>query len=75
MAAIILYPIPQAGLVISCAARRNILGMQTYQEADLIKEYLPENTLFIGFCSYVEIAPQLPRVKHLFTITAPWLFF
>lgn len=59
---------PQAALIISCAARKNILGLNAHEESHMIKSRLPADTPFIGFYSYGEIAPvsilQEPRYHN-----------
>lgn len=64
---------PQAGLIISCAARKTILGLEAEKESDLIRDNLPVHTPFIGFYSYGEIASQvdsMPPGYHHCTMTA-----
>ncbi len=48
---------PAALLLVSCAARRRILGTLTYQEYQLAATYLPQNLPCCGFYAYGEIAP------------------
>jgi hypothetical protein len=48
---------PTAALLISCAARRRILGTLTPQEYQLVKTHLPQGFPCCGFYAYGEIAP------------------
>lgn len=48
---------PTAALLISCSARRRILGTSTSQEYQLIKTHLPQGLPCCGFYAYGEIAP------------------
>lgn len=48
---------PTAALLISCAARRRILGTLAREEYQLIKKHLPEALPCCGFYAYGEIAP------------------
>jgi hypothetical protein len=48
---------PSAAFVISCAARRLLLGTQTREEYEIFKTKLPEGLPCCGFYSYGEIAP------------------
>jgi hypothetical protein len=49
---------PAAAIVISCAARRIVLGTQTREEYEIFKKKLPANLPCIGFYSYGEISPS-----------------
>ncbi len=64
---------PRAGLVISCVARKTVLGLQAHKEAQLIKEHLPDNLPFAGFYSYGELAPPAegrdPRYHNFTMVT------
>lgn len=65
--------VPQAALIVSCAARKTILGLHAEKEAELIQSHLPDHTPFIGFYSYGEIASQTdtsPPGYHHCTMTA-----
>ncbi|NEO86746.1 MAG: hypothetical protein F6J87_21185 [Spirulina sp. SIO3F2] len=58
---------PTAALLISCSARRRILGTLTSQEYQLIKTHLPQGLPCCGFYAYGEIAPleqQTPTRFH-----------
>ncbi len=61
------YPgqFPAVALLISCAARRRILGTQAKAEVEIIKAHLPHNLPCCGFYAYGEISPlvdaTLPR--------------
>ncbi|MEH2001933.1 MAG: FIST N-terminal domain-containing protein [Nostoc sp.] len=48
---------PTAALLISCAARRRILGTLTRLEYQLVKTHLPQALPCCGFYAYGEIAP------------------
>jgi hypothetical protein len=48
---------PSAAFVISCAARRILLGTQTQEEYEIFKTKLPIGLPCCGFYSYGEIAP------------------
>jgi hypothetical protein len=48
---------PKAALLISCAARRRILGTRTLEEYHLVKANLPPDLSCCGFYAYGEIAP------------------
>ncbi|WP_375495707.1 FIST signal transduction protein [uncultured Nostoc sp.] len=48
---------PTAALLISCAARRRILGTMARLEYQLVKTHLPKALLCCGFYAYGEIAP------------------
>ncbi|MCW5316762.1 hypothetical protein GTQ43_23975 [Nostoc sp. KVJ3] len=48
---------PTAALLISCAARRRILGTMTREEYQLVKTHLPEALPCCGFYAFGEIAP------------------
>lgn len=48
---------PTAALLVSCAARRRILGTLTPQEYQLVKTHLPQDLPCCGFYAYGEIAP------------------
>lgn len=48
---------PTTALLVSCAARRRILGTLTPQEYQLTKTHLPQNLSCCGFYAYGEIAP------------------
>ncbi|MEH2061301.1 MAG: FIST N-terminal domain-containing protein [Nostoc sp.] len=48
---------PTAALIISCAARRRILGTMAKLEYQLLKTHLPEALPCCGFYAYGEIAP------------------
>lgn len=48
---------PTAALLISCAARRRILGTLTREEYQLVKTHLPDALPCCGFYAYGEIAP------------------
>ncbi|NJR66683.1 MAG: hypothetical protein HC772_17400 [Leptolyngbyaceae cyanobacterium CRU_2_3] len=48
---------PTTALLVSCAARRRILGTLTSQEYQLVKTYLPQGLQCCGFYAYGEIAP------------------
>lgn len=48
---------PAAALLVSCAARRRILGTLTPQEYQLVKTHLPQDLPCCGFYAYGEIAP------------------
>jgi hypothetical protein len=49
---------PSAAIVISCAARRIVLGTQTREEYEIFKTKLPTKLACLGFYSYGEIAPS-----------------
>lgn len=53
------YPgdLPAVALLVSCAARRRILGTQAKEEYEIIKDHLPKNLPCCGFYAYGEISP------------------
>ncbi|MCC5637046.1 FIST C-terminal domain-containing protein [Nostoc sp. CHAB 5844] len=57
---------PTAALLISCAARRRILGTFAKQEYQLVKTHLPEALLCCGFYAYGEIAPLVSKGETQF---------
>ena len=52
---------PTAALLISCAARRRILGTLTRLEYQLVKTHLPKALPCCGFYAYGEIAPLVSK--------------
>lgn len=52
---------PAAAFLVSCSARRRILGTLTKKEYQLVKNYLSEKIPCCGFYAYGEIAPLEPR--------------
>jgi hypothetical protein len=48
---------PAAALLISCAARRRILGTRTNEEYQLVERVIPQAIPSCGFYAYGEIAP------------------
>jgi hypothetical protein len=57
---------PQLALIISCSARKQILGTRTHQEHDTLARLLPDKVPVMGFYSYGEIAPQNQSPKAQF---------
>ncbi|BDA70101.1 hypothetical protein CAL7716_042670 [Calothrix sp. PCC 7716] len=57
---------PAAALLISCAARRRILGTLTSQEYQLVKNHLSPTLPCCGFYAYGEIAPLTAKGKTQF---------
>lgn len=57
---------PTAILLISCAARRRILGTFAKEEYQLVKTYLPEAFPCCGFYAYGEIAPLVNKGQTQF---------
>ncbi|AFY42477.1 FIST signal transduction protein [Nostoc sp. PCC 7107] len=57
---------PKAALLISCAARRRILGTFAKQEYQLVKTYLPPALPCCGFYAYGEIAPLINKGQTQF---------
>jgi hypothetical protein len=51
---------PTAAIIISCAARRILLGTQAQEEYEIFKTKLPAGLACCGFYSYGEIAPFQP---------------
>jgi hypothetical protein len=49
---------PAAALIISCAARRVLLGTNTSKEYEMFKDKLPDNLPCFGFYAYGEISPS-----------------
>ena len=49
---------PGGALLVSCAARKQLLGTRTGKEHDILRECLGEDVPMLGFYSYGEIAPQ-----------------
>ncbi|MCP4350481.1 MAG: hypothetical protein GY795_33850 [Desulfobacterales bacterium] len=52
--------IPEAALIFSCAARKEILGTKTQEEYQSVQAYAKGNFPVIGFYSYGEICPTMP---------------
>ena len=48
---------PAVALLVSCAARRRILGTQAHQEFEIIKNHLPDRLPCCGLYAYGEISP------------------
>lgn len=57
---------PTAALLISCAARRRILGTIAREEYQLVKNHLPETLVCCGFYAYGEIAPLVDKGQTRF---------
>ena len=57
---------PTAALLISCAARRRILGTLARLEYQLVKTHLPEALPCCGFYAYGEIAPLVSKGQTQF---------
>jgi hypothetical protein len=57
---------PQAALIISCAARRMLLGSQTEREYQIFQQLLPRPIPCLGFYSYGEISPFPKTQKSYF---------
>jgi hypothetical protein len=57
---------PSAVFLVSCAARRRILGTLTQQEYQLVKNHLSEELPCSGFYAYGEIAPLAPDSQAKF---------
>jgi hypothetical protein len=57
---------PTAALLISCAARRRILGTFAREEYQLVKTHLPEALPCCGFYAYGEIAPLVSKGQTQF---------
>ncbi len=57
---------PTAALLISCGARRRILGTQTIKEYQLVKTHLPGALPCCGFYAYGEIAPLVSKGQTQF---------
>lgn len=55
-----------AALLISCAARRRILGTLAKEEYQLVKTHLPKALVCCGFYAYGEIAPLVSQGKTQF---------
>ena len=49
---------PSGALLVSCAARKQLLGTRTSKEHDILQECLGQDVPMLGFYSYGEIAPQ-----------------
>ncbi len=49
---------PEAAGIVSCAARRLLLGTKTGEEVRILKESIGNEVPFCGFYSYGEIGPQ-----------------
>ncbi len=49
---------PATALVFSCATRKQLLGINTYKEMDLLRHFLPDSCSINGFYTYGEIAPM-----------------
>lgn len=57
---------PQAALLISCAARRLLLGTQAPQEYQIFQDKLPQAIPCCGFYSYGEISPFISSQQSYF---------
>jgi hypothetical protein len=57
---------PAAALLVSCAARRRILGTLTSEEYQLVKKHLPQTLPCCGFYAYGEIAPLTTKGQTQF---------
>ncbi|MBD2597527.1 FIST C-terminal domain-containing protein [Nostoc spongiaeforme FACHB-130] len=57
---------PTAALLISCAARRRILGTMASEEYKLVKTHLPPTLPCCGFYAYGEIAPLMTKGQTQF---------
>jgi hypothetical protein len=57
---------PQAALLISCAARRLVLGTQTQREYQIFRDKLSQTIPCCGFYSYGEIAPLVQSQQSYF---------
>ncbi|MBW4612596.1 MAG: FIST C-terminal domain-containing protein [Desmonostoc vinosum HA7617-LM4] len=57
---------PIAALLISCAARRRILGTFASEEYQLFKKHLPKTLPCCGFYAYGEIAPLIDKGQTQF---------
>jgi hypothetical protein len=57
---------PTAALLVSCAARRRILGTLTSEEYQLMKNFLPPTLPCCGFYAYGEIAPLTTKGQTQF---------
>ncbi|RCJ29462.1 hypothetical protein A6770_22300 [Nostoc minutum NIES-26] len=57
---------PSAAVLISCAARRHLLGTRTEGEYQTIKTNLAKNLPCCGFYSYGELAPLEPKSETYF---------
>ena len=51
---------PAAGLVFSCATRKQILGTQITEELKMLRAHLPAGLPIMGFYSFGEIGPLVP---------------
>ena len=49
---------PEAAVVVSCSARKLLLGTKTSEESRIISERIGDEIPFCGFYSYGEIGPQ-----------------
>jgi hypothetical protein len=49
---------PEAAVVVSCSARKNLLGTKTPEEFHILRERIGQDIPFCGFYSYGEIGPQ-----------------
>ncbi len=49
---------PEAAVIVSCSARRNLLGTKTPEEFRILTEQVGQNIPICGFYSYGEIGPQ-----------------
>ncbi len=57
---------PQAALLVSCAARRIVLGTQAKQEFQIFREKLPKMIPCCGFYAYGEISPFVRSEQSYF---------
>jgi hypothetical protein len=57
---------PQAALLVSCAARRIVLGTQSKQEFQIFRDKLPNMIPCCGFYSYGEISPFVRSEQNYF---------
>lgn len=55
---------PQLALLVSCVARKLVLGERTEEETESIREAFGPDTVLAGFYSYGEISPMVPTEKQ-----------
>ncbi len=49
---------PEAAVIVSCSARKNLLGTKTSEEFRILREQVGQDLPICGFYSYGEIGPQ-----------------
>lgn len=67
---------PGLALLVSCVGRKLVMGQDTDEEVDAVKDILPDGTVIAGFYSYGEISPfekTTNSVLHNQTMTVTFI--